>query len=56
MVLVIFFTLGLPSPLMYSWGQDVYEACPLCARAHELRTCDGETKVTFQLCEDHAKA
>ncbi|EXJ85803.1 hypothetical protein A1O1_06172 [Capronia coronata CBS 617.96] len=53
-VFSITFTNELNSPLKYDWGRNVYKACPDCIRAHEVRTCDGETKVTFAMCETHA--
>ncbi|KAK5193797.1 hypothetical protein LTR96_007734 [Exophiala xenobiotica] len=53
MVFFILFNPSLDTPLSYHWGQDIYEACPLCTRAHECRTCDGETDITFQLCDHH---
>ncbi|EXJ85146.1 hypothetical protein A1O3_05821 [Capronia epimyces CBS 606.96] len=54
MVLHIVFVDTLERPLSYDWGTNVYEACPACISAHELRTCDGETAVTFHLCKKHA--
>ncbi|KAH0835322.1 hypothetical protein AYO21_01544 [Fonsecaea monophora] len=53
MVFLIVFETALPRPLSFQWGHDIYEACPVCVRAHELRTCDGETKVTFEICQKH---
>ncbi|KAI1619874.1 hypothetical protein EDD37DRAFT_196029 [Exophiala viscosa] len=54
MVFFMVFGDDLKVPLSYHWGLDIYEACPTCVRAHELRTCNGETIVTFELCEEHA--
>jgi hypothetical protein len=56
MVFVILFDYTLDVPLFYHWGQDMYEACPSCVRAHELRTCDGETTVSFEICKKHEDA
>jgi hypothetical protein len=56
MVFVILFDCTLDVPLFYHWGQDMYEACPSCVRAHELRTCDGETTVSFEICKKHEDA
>ncbi|KIW89027.1 uncharacterized protein Z519_10512 [Cladophialophora bantiana CBS 173.52] len=54
MVFLVVFKTSLPCPLSYHWGQDIYEACPGCVHAHELRTCDGETRITFQMCRRHS--
>ncbi|KIV81951.1 hypothetical protein PV11_04097 [Exophiala sideris] len=54
MVFFLLFSTELGVSLSYHWGLDIYEACPTCVRAHELRTCDGETIVTFKLCDEHA--
>ncbi|OAP58952.1 hypothetical protein AYL99_06249 [Fonsecaea erecta] len=53
MVCFIVFKTSLSSPLSFHWDHDIYEACPACVRAHELRTCDGKTKVTFEICSRH---
>jgi hypothetical protein len=42
-------------PLSSHGGQDMYAVCPGCVRAHERRTCDGHTEVTFEFCEKHAE-
>ncbi|EHY55354.1 hypothetical protein HRR83_008801 [Exophiala dermatitidis] len=49
------FSNKLSDPCCYHWGYENYRACPVCVRAHELRTCDGETFVSFHLCERHAE-
>ncbi|KIY02588.1 uncharacterized protein Z520_01053 [Fonsecaea multimorphosa CBS 102226] len=56
MVLLIVFKSSLLGPLSFDWDHDIYEACPACVRAHELRTCDGKTKVTFETCQKHRDA
>ncbi|ETI29539.1 hypothetical protein G647_01992 [Cladophialophora carrionii CBS 160.54] len=56
MVFVILFDCTLHVPLYHNWGSDLFEACPSCVRAHELRTCDGETAVRFEICQKHEDA
>lgn len=53
MAFEITFSRTLDGPLSYLWGDDKYEACPDCARALENRTCDGETEVSWEICEKH---
>jgi hypothetical protein len=55
MVFAIIFNPALEAPLSYHWGNDVYEACADCLRTHELRTCDGETKFSYQICAKHTE-
>ncbi|KAK6387699.1 hypothetical protein LTS17_000968 [Exophiala oligosperma] len=53
MVTLILLNPALDTPISYLWGHDQYEVCVDCVRARECRTCDGETKTTFKLCEVH---
>ncbi|KAK5057563.1 hypothetical protein LTR84_011563 [Exophiala bonariae] len=43
-------------PVKFNYQTDKYHVCPDCARAHELRTCNGEITITFEFCENHLDA